>query len=221
MENTEVTKRKAKRCCSMCSATFHGDSEFSKHDFECALKDHLCGFCIFTSQKASNVKRRIKRAQKGWLKLLFHHVDNQLLTRKKKYKRTRQMSRESVYHWVVNKMCKLVSVKVTTMTGNVQIPENFCSRNKEMIDLWGGGVYNLQAVFLGRKHSWPNQEKRSYIQEAYVLLCEAETVSSKNVNSYNADRWCSSEEIQMCYFQANIFATELSKKTVRKFKDVK
>ena len=67
MANTKVTKRKARRCCSMCSATFHGDSDFSKHDFECALKDHMCGFCIFTSQKASNVKCRLKRANKGMI----------------------------------------------------------------------------------------------------------------------------------------------------------
>ena len=61
MVNTKVTKRKAIRSCPMCSATFQGDSEFSKHVVECAMKDHI------TSQKASNVKRHMKRAHKGMI----------------------------------------------------------------------------------------------------------------------------------------------------------
>ena len=67
MVNTKGTKKKATRSCPICSATFKGDSEFSKHVVECAMKGHSCEFCTFTSQKASNVKRQMKRTHKGMI----------------------------------------------------------------------------------------------------------------------------------------------------------
>lgn len=52
-----MTKRNGTRKCPMCSSVFHGDVEVFTHVVECALKEHACDFCDFTSQKECNVKK--------------------------------------------------------------------------------------------------------------------------------------------------------------------
>lgn len=65
MAKTKMTKRSGTRKCPMCSSVFHGDVEFSTHVVECAMKEHSCDFCDFTSQKECNVRRHMKRAHTG------------------------------------------------------------------------------------------------------------------------------------------------------------
>lgn len=65
MAKTKMTKRSGTRKCPMCSSVFHGDVEFSTHVVECAMKEHSCDFCDFTSQKECYVRRHMKRAHTG------------------------------------------------------------------------------------------------------------------------------------------------------------
>ncbi|XP_061179421.1 RE1-silencing transcription factor A-like [Saccostrea echinata] len=65
MVKTKFTKRSGTRKCPMCSKLFQGDSEFSMHVVQCAMKEHACEFCDFTSQKECNVRRHMKRAHTG------------------------------------------------------------------------------------------------------------------------------------------------------------
>ena len=66
MVKTKVTKRTGARKCPMCNIITHGESEFSEHIAQCAMKEYECDVCSYSSPKESNVRRHMRRAHEGY-----------------------------------------------------------------------------------------------------------------------------------------------------------
>ena len=201
----------------MCSATFQGDSEFSKHVVECAMKDHSCEFCTFTSQKASNVKRHMKRAHKGMIETPLP-LRGQSTPKKKEVVQGNKTDEQ--------RDCVPLSCEQDLQVSSSESEEDdwLCQDPGELLLEEQGNAQvqgdELLAGRLFRKKTQPSLPgKRSSIQEATVPLPEAESTSSQMSTATTQTDDVPVKKLKCDAFTQTEFATEVSKKRIRKFRD--